>query len=119
VGRLVPYVSEIERGHRGSRMNPLVAVTWAKFLDLDPLVIFGFLGIDGTTAEVRQYLETVMWGNRVVRARHAAREVASLLAELLAKSPKPEIRDGLLDAKNKVGAIDTLLGSSDRGSNHP
>lgn len=118
IGRHPQYVSEVERGARGARMSPLVAVTWAHYLSLDPTAIFQYLGLDddsGRGAQARQYLETVMWADKVLRAQRGTRKALDKVQGALSIGSDLRVRDELQDARIALQDVLAALSAPQTG----
>lgn len=87
IGRSIQYISEVEHGRRGHKMEPVTALQWCEYLNLDSGVMFGHLQLGESELErwrVRHYLETSAWASKYMRALRILRAARSELKELLA-----------------------------------
>lgn len=105
IGRGIQYVCEVEHGRRGHRMEPVTALLWCEYLELDPATIFGYLQHGSGELErmrIQHYLETGTWARKFVHAKKAV-DVSLPLVENLIQDAKPgwrknqlyQIRDAL------------------------
>jgi hypothetical protein len=108
ISRRPSWVCEIEFGARGARLEPLIAMTWATFLRVDPVRVLELMGLECQQPDVRRYLETAMWGRAIVSARSACNE-ALLALSLLAQNVGPMGEESLEAARAHIESILFLL----------
>lgn len=86
IGKSIAYVSEVEHGRRGHRMDPVVAVQWAEYLHMDSEQMFAQLQLGKTEISqwrVRHYLETSAWASKYMRAVRGLKKAQGETRELL------------------------------------
>lgn len=77
IGRSNRYVSDVERGYRGHRMDPVIALLWCDYLVLEPTQMFAYLGLGDVELarwRVQHYMETGAWAHRFMQARALLRK---------------------------------------------
>jgi len=96
IGRNFRYVSDVELGRRGHKMDPVVALLWCEYLVLEPEQMFAYLGLGDTELDryrVQHYLQTASWAQRFTvskRELQRALPVAEELCVALLKANRPE-----------------------------
>lgn len=105
IGRGIQYVCEVEHGRRGHRMEPVTAILWCEYLELDPATMFRFLQYGTGELErlrIQHYLETGTWARKFVSAKKAVDQSLPIIENLI-QGTKPGLR------KNELYQIrDTL-----------
>lgn len=127
IGRSYKYVSAVETGTRGGKMDPLTALRWCEYLELDAQRVFYFLGIaePHRSAEVARYLGTVAWSVQILRAQDALQalraELDGLRAELDADggAPMRRVRDVVDNARTLAQQGLRVLRAPRTGSQGP
>jgi len=113
VGRGISWVSEVEHGRRGSRMDPVLAFLWADYLSIDPGQLLEATGLSGHSQElarVRHYLETGQWAHKFIRARARLADALKLAERIAADAPlSAGIREDALSLKSHITGVITLL----------
>ena len=74
IGRGPQFVSDVEHGRRGHRMDPVIALLWCDYLVLEPSVMFSYLSLGDTDLErirIQHYLETGAWATKFVHGKKA------------------------------------------------
>jgi len=76
-GKSVSYICDIESGRRGPNIEPMFAMLWAEYLDLDPADIFLFIGLSHEQVlrlRTQHYLTSGAWAKRWVGTKHRLEE---------------------------------------------
>lgn len=113
VGRNFRWVSDVELGRRGRRMEPVIGMLWCDYLALDPATLFAYLGLGDTDIDryrAQHYLQTAAWAHRFTQGKRALEravpEMDALLEGLKAGSPQKaqayQIRDAIRAALNAL-----------------
>jgi len=112
IGRGIQYVCDVEHGRRGHRMEPVTALLWCEYLELDPADIFKHLSIGSGELQrlrIQHYLETGTWARKFVKGKRALDDVAPMVDDLIAHaSPGPrknqlyQIRDAIETARGAL-----------------
>lgn len=113
IGRGIQYVCDVEKGRRGHKMDPVIALLWCEYLALDPETLFGYLGLGQTDTEryrIQHYLETTAWAHRLMGAKRqlerALPESEDLWASLKPGSPQKaqalQVRDAIRGSLNAL-----------------
>ena len=113
VGRNYRWVSDVELGRRGRRMDPVLGMLWCDYLALDPTQLFAYLGLGDTDIDryrAQHYLQTSAWAHRFTQGKRALEkalpEMEALLASLRAgtqqKAQAYQVRDAIRAALNAL-----------------
>lgn len=98
IGRGPQYVSDVEHGRRGHRMDPVIALLWCEYLVLDPAVMFSYLSLGSTDLErfrIQHYLETSAWATKFMRGKEALKKAKTELESAIDGMP-PNVLKGQL-----------------------
>lgn len=113
VGRGISWVSDVEHGRRGSRMDPVLAFLWADYLSIDPGQLLEATGLSGhhqELARVRHYLETGQWAHKFIRAKSRLVKALELAERIATDAPlSAGIREDALSLKSEISGVITLL----------
>ncbi len=116
LGRGTSWVSDVEHGRRGSRMDPVIAALWADFLAIDAQPLLDSIGLSGERAElsrVRHHLETGQWAHKFLKAEEVAGklqvEIARISATLEGKASGVVFQDDLTTLKSLANTCKGLL----------
>ena len=96
IGRNFRFVSDVELGRRGHKMDPVMALLWCEYLALEPEVMFAYLGLGDTDLDryrVQHYLQTAAWAHRFTRSKRelqSALPVIESLCQDLLRAARPE-----------------------------
>lgn len=112
IGRGIQYVCDVEHGRRGHRMEPVTAMLWCEYLELDPATMFSYLQLGSGELErqrIQHYLETGTWARKFVAGKRALDDVAPLVDDLIAgmspglkKNQLYQIRDAIETARGAL-----------------
>ncbi len=89
LGRSVQWVSDVEHGRRGSRMDPVLALLWSEFLNIDAQSVLDSIGLVGERQElarVRHYLETGKWAHKWLAGHKKLGELGKKIAIIRANT---------------------------------
>ena len=87
LGRSTQWVSDVEHGRRGSRMDPVLALLWAEYLNIDAQPVLDSIGLLGERRElsrVRHYLETGQWAHKWLAGHKKLGELVDKIASIRA-----------------------------------
>lgn len=112
IGRGPQFVSDVEHGRRGHRMDPVIALLWCEYLVLDPQVMFAYLSLGDTDLErfrIQHYLETGAWATKFMRGKRALgmaqTELQSVVDGMTPNSIKTQLRHVLSLLETVDGAL--------------
>ena len=113
IGRNFRFVSDVELGHRGLRLDPVIALLWCEYLIANPDTLFGYMGLGETDMQrfrVQDYLRTGAWAHRFTEGRRrlieAHADAEKLLGDLRSGTPAKlqayRIRDSIKAALEAI-----------------
>lgn len=111
IGRGPQYVSDVEHGRRGHRMDPVIALLWCDYLVLDAAVMFSYLSLGDTDLErfrIQHYLETQAWATKFMKGKQALDKARGELEGAIDGMP-PNVLKGQL--KHVLSLLETVDGA--------
>lgn len=120
IGKTRQYVSETERGARGTFMDTLTAYTWAHYLQVEPMRLLNFLGHEGANGELKgmiDHMSTIMWARRLMQTQNVLKELAIEVDAAGASTQNPHEKQRFTKWRHKIQDMLALVSAPQTGRN--